>query len=251
MPVRIITDGFPPSSQAPIIFTDDFNRGNGPLLSGSFGQNWMMLITASQSRSNLPPPGSPVCVEQGVQIIANQLALLSTGAPGVIFQVRTWIVPTVWGPLLDGLSQFSEFKIISDSSTGGVNVAFTGPGVLCHQWDPNFNGIGGGYYLEIRGLTGEIVLYRGLGSAGTGTGTAQLIAGGGSMVFAFGDTLRLEVVVNATSNDVTVLRNGVIVGTINDNSALRPMRGLPGIAFCFEGTNTVFQTIDDYSGGPL
>jgi hypothetical protein len=254
--LRIKVFGGPTTGTTIPTFTDNFNRANNPLV---VTYPWQIWGTGAQLRfANMTVPGSPCGMQSltnGVQVIGNQLVLESAGAGGVIFQVRSFITPApFWGPEFaasPGHSQFSEFKLISDNSVALLDVTRYGPSTLCQQQTPNFFNVGGGYYLEMRAESGTLQLYRGLGGGGTGTGSTSL---GLPVAAAFvaGDTIRLETVVEATKNTNTVKVNGVtVIGPLDDSDASRPKFGVPGIGWTFQGTNAIFSTIDDYSGGPL
>jgi hypothetical protein len=205
-------------------------------------------------------PGTPDAmtslISGGLTMVLGRLTLTSAGAGGVSFQMRSWLTPApFWSTdflASPGHSQFSQFTLITDNSTGIGNDRFRyGPGTLCQQNSPSFIGEGGGYFVMLETETGTLFLYRGLGSAGVGPGSTFL-ASSAAAVYVPGDVIRLETVVAAASNTNTVLVNGVAVIAANiDADPSRPKYGPPGIGLTFQGTNAIFATIDDYSGGPL
>jgi len=262
MGIDIETEGAAPGQACPPldIFTDDFNSNNVALVARPPWQGW---LTKFGGPFTLSPPG-PTALNAFDSVLVNLGVLritISTVPPNdtAIWQPRTYYTPArFWfgkNPSMDGHAQFSEYTIVTDTSTAGVNIITTGPAVFIQQWDPNFTGMGGGYIFEFRKDLGQVLLARGIGTGGVDAGTAPgvvLIPGGGAMVAAVGDRLRVECIPQAGFNTVNCFVNGVMVGTINDNSALRPMSGFPGICFIFQGNPSVAQqTIDDYAAGPL
>lgn len=257
-----------PSSATPIpTFSDNFNRiaqwiqGTTP---------WQLWATGAQFRSNNAPPFTPgpqqVLIGGGLDCNGSVAKIQSAGL-GVSFQVRSWIVPGVfWGVDFSGVtsssggsggkSQFSQFKLVADTSVAFPVLVRYGLGTLCQLNDPLFVGIGGGYYLEMQlndfagAYSGTLALYRQLGSGGTGTG-GTLLATSAAGVFNVGDTVRLETTVNAGNNSNVVKVNGAtVLGPTVDSDAARPKYGIPGIGFTFS-IGGAFATIDDYQGGPL
>jgi len=219
-----------------------------------FYVRWRAAFTgASVRNAALIHPQVVESVINGVSIggVPTALNMTCGGAAGISTQVRAWFTPTIWGEDFIGVfgtsrakNQFSEVTVISDDAAG-VQLNHYGPGVLA------FPGTGqNGYYIEVQANVGHIALYSGIGFAGV-SGNTLLIPGGGTMLFANNDVLRLEVVLNAGTNDLTVLRNGVIVGTFSDNNGARPLVGMPGLAYVFQSDNVITGRLQNFSGGPL
>lgn len=259
MAIRSKIFGGPSSAAAIPTFTDAFT-GNGQLTQRS---PWQLWCTTAQFRNAANFPTSQYqALNSGLSTGGGVLFIETAGAAGVNFAVFTWIVPgaSFWGAdfgASPGHSQFSQYKIVSDNSAGLGNSCRGGLGVMCQQCSPNFNN-GGGYYLEVRGDTFELQLYRGIDGGPNGIapngGSCISLAGPVGGAFALGDTIRLECTVAAGDNTLTVLVNGApVVGltAIVDNAAVRPRFGIPGIGFMSQNSNAFFQTVDDYTGGPL
>ena len=261
MAVEIDIEGASPGVVCPPldIFTDSFTVPDGG--GGGLTYPWITLLT-TDSFENPSPAIQPQIAKgmlDGIQVNAATLLLTTAANPNILIQARTFVTPIPFWlgkvPRMDTHAQFAEYTVTFDKTAAFPNLIHTGPAVFIQQWSPSFTGMGGGYIFQFSAELGQVLLARGMGTGGIDAGTlpgAILIPGGGPMVAAVGDRLRVEVFPQAGFNTVNCFVNGIQVGTVNDADVTRPQFGFPGFAFIFQGQNNVaFQRIDNFAAGPL
>lgn len=205
-------------------FSDSFDRANTAI---GLGTSW-------QSHHSRPTVAG---VYSLARILTNQMRCFNQGGPGSPVPGSYWFpLPTITA--LYGRNQFAQATLT------GITVA-AGPacgpavGVTSDILVNNANG----YNLEVlTAATAQVVRFN--------SGAFNIItSGGGPLVVAVGDVLRIDVQFGSASNTVRAWRNGAIVDTITDSNAARPTTGAPSFfIFCDNGDT---QDWDNYSCGIL
>lgn len=183
----------------------------------------------------------------------SRLNIRGTGQAGVTFRPKLNLVPRVWGDDLNGLAQYSELKIVTDSATANNATTLYGPSVF-GSWPTHIPVYGGYYFLQKTQFGIGAALYTGGGTPSLNA-PASLLAGPFPCVV--GDTLRIEVRPSATQHVVTVLINAVAQATVTITPAAGSFnvltQGLPAICFYTSQNVAVTQlaTVTNFSAGPL
>lgn len=207
-------------------YSETFNRADEPFF---LGNNWN--FQPSDQCGNAPQSmAGGVNVGAGAATIGTSFGNLARSTFTPAFVDRQAITT---GMLSRG--QFSQFTV--KGFLVGISCD-VGPMV----YNPNPNDANC-YMLLLATATNLVNLQRSLGAA-----TANI--GPGLFAWTTGDIIRLEVTPGATANTVRSYKNGVLLSTIVDNSALRPQGGGHyGLAWFSSNVGTV--SFGDYSGGLL
>lgn len=204
-------------------FTDNFTRaGTGEWI----GSDWYGLICGGYAQ------GGTGASLGGELIIAGNVLVLRNNVGA--FNIQTMLIPRKLSPNMWGFAQHSQLTITAYADTwrGGC-------GVMLSQIQ-NGAGAGNGYLVNFNLDTNQCSINR------ADSGNAALT---GNNAAAVGDTLAIDVIPSAASNNVRAYRNGTKIFDIVDNAAARPIAtGMPGIYFI--GTNNGTQaTFSFFEGG--
>lgn len=183
----------------------------------------------------------------GVFITGNQAAFQATAVNQVInVPVGFMPVPPLSG--LAGRNQFAQVKFISSNGLVGTRGINGGPSIF-NGWDATSDYKQYCLAITVDNVTSALILQR----FDTGVLTTLQNFGNGSV--APNDIVRLEGRINVGSVDLTVIRNGVTLATVNDNSANRAVNGSPGLHRVNYASNASPGTseikFDDYSCGTV
>lgn len=232
------------SPNAPNQFSDTFNRASGGL-----GKNWIQTMG----------PFTPIINPVGCGTWS--IGACSDASQGCILSYVGSVNPGMWwssglicAPLYMscwGLSQFSEWKLITLTDGGLLNV-IGGPSVLnlnTGQLSVGSQANGHSCYSFQTASDGSAALRR--GNAGAFTTLASVAAA----TISAGDVLRLEaVVVAGVSTVLTAKKNGSTIMSFSDIPATMLVGGSPGhYALQIDGTaaEVMVYQFRNFNGGRL